>query len=48
MSCVFLFSFLFLSDVIQLKSELNSLVDAIIENFFQPEKNDLIARSESE
>ncbi|XP_053475605.1 phosphoglucomutase-2 [Ictalurus furcatus] len=36
------------SDVTQLKGELNNLVDAIVENFFQPKKNHLTARSESD
>lgn len=31
----------FNSDVTQLKKELDELVDAIIENFFEPEKNKL-------
>ncbi|GAA6082681.1 phosphoglucomutase-2, partial [Tachysurus ichikawai] len=35
------------SDVTLLNRELNSLVDAIIQNFFQPEKNNLIARQAS-
>lgn len=29
------------SDITQLKKELDDLVDAIIENFFEPEKNKL-------
>ncbi|MCI4395072.1 hypothetical protein PGIGA_G00176170 [Pangasianodon gigas] len=36
------------SDVTQLKGELTSLVDAIVENFFQPKKNNLTARPESD
>ncbi|KAG5286304.1 hypothetical protein AALO_G00013360 [Alosa alosa] len=34
------------SDVEQLKAELDRLVDAIVENFFQPTKNNLIPRSD--
>ncbi|KAI5616561.1 phosphoglucomutase-2, partial [Silurus asotus] len=34
------------SDVTQLKAELDTLVDAIVENFFQPTKNNLIPRSD--
>ncbi|TSN95714.1 Phosphoglucomutase-2 [Bagarius yarrelli] len=36
------------SDLTRLKEELNSLVDAIVKNFFQPEKNNLISRPESD
>ncbi|XP_049328412.1 phosphoglucomutase-2 [Astyanax mexicanus] len=35
------------SDLNQLKAELDSLVDAIVENFFQPEKNNLAPRPDS-
>lgn len=41
---VFFFSlslWLWHSDVAQLKKEVDELVDAIIENFFEPEKNKL-------
>ncbi|XP_062372129.1 phosphoglucomutase-2 [Sardina pilchardus] len=34
------------SDLAQLKAELDRLVDAIVENFFQPKKNNLIPRSD--
>lgn len=34
------------SDVTQLKKELNDLVDAIVENFFEPEKNKLQPKAE--
>lgn len=34
------------SDVTQLKKELDDLVDAIIENFFEPEKNKLQPKAE--
>uniref|UniRef100_A0A3B1JXH5 Phosphoglucomutase 2 n=1 Tax=Astyanax mexicanus TaxID=7994 RepID=A0A3B1JXH5_ASTMX len=35
------------SDLNQLNAELDSLVDAIVENFFQPEKNNLAPRPDS-
>ncbi len=34
------------SDVTQLKKELDDLVDAIVENFFEPEKNKLQPKPE--
>lgn len=34
------------SDVAQLKKELDDLVDAIVENFFEPEKNKLQPKPE--
>lgn len=44
LKCFFFFSlslWLWHSDVTQLKKEVDELVDAIIENFFEPEKNKL-------
>lgn len=43
MSCVFVSLD---SDVAQLKKELDDLVDAIVENFFEPEKNKLQPKPE--
>lgn len=37
---------LFLSDVEQLKKELDELVNALEEHFFQPEKNNLQRKTE--
>lgn len=44
--CFYLFVFPSHSDITQLKKELDDLVDAIIENFFEPEKNKLQAKAD--
>ena len=49
-NCYFIISFISLcllnSDVTQLKKELDDLVDAIVKDFFEPEKNKLQPKPE--